>query len=285
MSWFASIPAEESASTNVSGTEVQVLDAEQIRKFVDQAKQEKTLDEVTRSQIQTLYSQALEQLELAQQWKTKSAEFESLRIKSPDLLRSLTDQLSRPAEQPGMLTQPAQDLALLTQQLNQAEQQLESAEQELLVLKEEKSRRNERRLALPNLLSDARDRLNDQASKSTPETTGLPMALLRAQQILRTVRRSAIQNEISAYQEELLSYDTRGDLLQTRTELADREVGLTREIVSALSLALDERRGMATRAAMQEAELQVAQTHPALRTIAPAKFGIDTQPGGAEPGH
>ncbi len=256
-----------SEPAGVEGVVASTLKPEQVRKLADQAKQETGLSEATRKQIQTLYTQALEQLDLAVQWQAKVAEYEDLRLKAPDLLRSLTEELSRTGEDSIPPPGPGADLVVLEQRLAEAERVKEAAEAELAELKSEKARRGERRLALPNLLVDARSRLEDLTKKSAEPGAGVTAALAQAQQTLQTAQRQASQLEISAYEEELLSYEARGDLLQARMDVADRRVAAVTEAVGALGPIVEQRRAEDAAAAVREAEREAEQAHPALRDL------------------
>ncbi len=264
--WQPQIAAAETQPTPVSARQGKLVDTAQITKLSDQAKQDKALDETTRGQVMTTYSQALEQLELSSQWQAKAAEFEAARLQAPELLRSLSAELGLPAPLPIAASRPGADLAELTQQVTDAEVELETVQRELADLKSEKTLRSERRLELPNLLASLRDSLD--AMKTKTEAIGLPPALAKAQEILKAARREAIQHEITAYQQELLSYEARGDLLEVRIELADRRVTSSMQTLAAWSQLLDKQRSNEAEAALQEAERQAEQAHPALQSLA-----------------
>ena len=273
--WFSTIvctglialqPAHAQATP---GANVSTLTVEEVRRLAEQVKQMPDLTEATRGQIQELYNQAVEQLELAEGWRTKAREFEAARLQAPELLRSLTAELERPEAPVGAVSEPGAKLADLEQRLFQTESELEAAMRAQAELEAEKSRRGERRIELPQLAAKGKERLEAlSASTEGAPAEAEPAAVSQARQILVRARTQAILREAEAYEQEMLSYETRGDVLQARLGLAARRVAFTERLAETWRQRVYEHRSRAAQAAVLEAQQDVETVHPALRELA-----------------
>lgn len=99
-----------------------------------------------------------------------------------------------------------------------AEQDLAAARTEAMELDAQAGQRTERRRRLPELLSLARERLKELQDTPLPSSDDPVVAQLQLE--IEGLRREVVRAEIDAYQNELSSYESRGDLLARRRDRA-----------------------------------------------------------------
>lgn len=99
-----------------------------------------------------------------------------------------------------------------------AEQDLAAARAEAMEIDAEAGQRAERRRRLPELMSLARERLKE--LQETPPATSEDAAIAQLQMEIDGLRREVLRAEIDAYQSELASYESRGELLARRRDRA-----------------------------------------------------------------
>jgi len=264
---LATVPAARAAATGNSDITADAVapGPEEIRTLKDQAAKASDIDKTVLEQINSIYDQSLEQLAFAAQWADKAKDYRASQAEAPELLRRLTVELSVPAPSASVKSFAGADLGDLEAQLLQAESSLEAASRTLLELRQEKARRADRRMELPNLLTAAREQLEKLSSAARAVIT---TPLDQAQDVLIRSRRQALANEIDAYEQELLTYDVRGDLLEKRLEQAQRILDTSERTVADLSRSIDELRSRQADAAVREAEKEVTQVHAAVRDLA-----------------
>ena len=239
--------------------------AEEITALKQQAEKAGDIDKLVLDQIKNLYDQSLEQLEFARQWSDKAQDFKASQAEAPELLRQLDAELEKPVPPVSVKITADADLAELESQLLQAESTLEAANRALQDLRTEKARRAERRIELPNQLTAAKEQ---QEKLSTAARAVITTPLDQAQDALNRTRRHALANEIDAYEQELLTYEVRGELLERRLEHAQRRIEVNERTVEELSRGIDAQRSRQAEAAVKEAEKEVEQVHVALRDLA-----------------
>ncbi len=81
-------------------------------------------------------------------------------------------------------------------------------------------------------------------------------------------RQKALEEEINAYQKELLSYDIRGDLLIARRDLQSRRILESQELFEGRQKLANDYRKQEAEREIREARQQVAEVHPSLRVLA-----------------
>ena len=226
------------------------------------------LAEDAKSRAVGLYTQAVQQLEIAEQWATKAAEYESERQTAPETLKAIQAELATP------LTEPTPDVpaeaarAELEQRLRQVQSDLEAEKKSLTDWERERDRRTARRKEIPDLLVAAKSRLQALAETPTPPEADQPAVVRLAQQALSQLRRLAIEREIEAYGGEILSYDARRDLLQARLDRASRRVAHLDKLASAWQKLAQEAARKESELALREAREQLKRAHPAIRPLA-----------------
>ena len=238
---------------------------EEIKTLKEQAGKAGDIDKAVLEQINSLYDQSLELLAFAKQWSDKAQDFKASQAEAPELLRQLNAELAKPVPSVSVKITADSDPAVLEPQLLQAESSLEAANRALQDLRLEKARRAERRIELPNLLTVVKEQLEKLLTAARAVIT---TPLDQAEDILNRSRRYALANEIDAYEQELLTYDVRGDLLERRLEQAQRRIEANERAVEELSRGIDAHRRRLAEAAVKEAEKEVEQVHVVLRDLA-----------------
>lgn len=248
----ASAVAQESAEAPVPAISVPIVEARMAA-----VQESADLDDATKTRITELYTQALEQLRLAEEWRVKANEFQELRAGAPETIRAIQAELAEPPAglpmppapgDPGTEgdladAEPERTLAELEAELAQAETGMAAAQTELADLEKESAQRAERRRQIPDLQVNARRRLDEirnQLAASAPD--GTPAELVEARRVHDEARREVAEQELRSHEQELLSYDSRGRLLSLRTDRARRRVEQARSAVDAWREYLKHRR-------------------------------------------
>ncbi|UCG15634.1 MAG: mechanosensitive ion channel [Phycisphaerales bacterium] len=215
-----------------------------------------------------LYTQAIQQLEIAEQWVAKAAEYEAERQKAPETLQAIQGELASPVGEPTPDVPAEATRADLEQRFRQVQSDLDAEKKALADWERERDRRMARRKEIPDLLTAAKSRLQTLAETPTTPEPEQPAAVRLAQQALSQGRRLAIAREIEAYNSELLSYDARRDLLQARLDRASRRVSYLEKLAGAWQKLVQERAQRESDLALREAREQLKRAHPAIRPLA-----------------
>jgi potassium efflux system protein len=153
-----------------------------------------------------------------QEWQAKAAEYLAAGQEA-QARTDVIDQDNARLQQRNAITIPegasATELNVL---LLEAEQDLASARREAIALDVEAELRAERRKRIPELMSIAKQRLNELNNVSPPPTGDSALAI--ALRELDALKRQVAQTEIEAYQNELETYEARGALLSKRRDRA-----------------------------------------------------------------
>ncbi|MHC4592053.1 MAG: hypothetical protein ACYS8L_05075, partial [Planctomycetota bacterium] len=230
------------------------------------------LDEVARAQLLELYEQAVAQLQLARDAAALASQFQKERGEAPARLEAMRAELAKAPVETAPEILPDATVAQVDQMLAQKEAALEAARSRAAELDAESKRRSDRRAEIADVVAAARQRLAEIAAavdaKPGPDET--PESVV-AKRFLLLARKAAIEAEVGAYAEELLSYDARRELLPLRRDLAVREVSQSERSVKAWRQAVNERRRSEAERDVQraqEARRTAAQAHPAVHALA-----------------
>ncbi|NNJ92779.1 MAG: hypothetical protein HKP55_13970, partial [Gammaproteobacteria bacterium] len=208
-------------------------DIAELRKELERVKTAADLTDAVRAMAEQALKQAIEQVELTEQWHSKADEFSAARKQAPAMLKNLAVDLDKPLVEVALAVPDGVTLSDMEQLLEQAESELDIARNTAAQLDAEKLRRAARRLELPKLLTDAGMRLNaaEDMLKDTPPSNQSP-ALVSALKALNLARTATIQMERQALQNELASYEARGGLLKARLQMADRQIAMHERLVA-----------------------------------------------------
>ena len=251
-------PAPPSPSLTVSELQLQL---KQVQDATD-------LTEETKSKAAGLYTQAIQELEIAEQWAGKAAEYEAERQKAPETLKAIQAEVTTPLGEP-MPDVPAEATrADLEQHLRQVQSDLEAEKKILADWERERDRRTARRKEIPELLTAAKARLQTLAETPMIPEAEQPAVVRLAQQALSQTRRLAVEREIEAYNGELLSYDARRDLLQARLDRASLRVAYFDKLAGSWQKLVQDKAQQESELALREAREQLKRAHPAIRPLA-----------------
>jgi len=253
-------------------TAVTELRRETIQDRIAQVQASTELAEPVKTELLSLYRQALDQLTVAENWTAKIAELDEGRDRAADLLRDAKARLdqatTRPATQPAPVLAPEETLEELVQKLSVREQDLRTAQDVVRRLDEEAGNRSARKAALPDLQAEANQRLQGiekGLAAPPPAGTSPQIAIARRTQLLAQKR--ATEQEIGAYQAELAFYDARDPVLASRRELARIDAAAAQAEVAAWQKVVNQRREAEIERQKQQAERELRQAPGAIREL------------------
>jgi len=230
------------------------------------------LESEERSELVTLYRQALQALAEAAESDQRRVSLERLAEEAPALTIELQRRVEAERPGPGQLINPKASLGQLQAGLSRAEAEFERWEQAVADAEGEKSQRSSRRLAAAEEEPELRAELEvieANLERGPGEELSEDRAL--AEHDLLEARRRAVLARLGLLRQELLTYDLSGDWLVARADLATVEAEYTRTLVDAWETALNQRRRAEasdqTAEAVQIAE-KAALVAPRLREIA-----------------
>ena len=125
-----------------------------------------------RSQVVGLYTQAIQQLENAEQWAARAVEYQTERQNAPQVLSAIQAELATP------LGDPTPDLPAdatrvdVEQRTRQAQSDLEAEKKALADWERERDRRTARRKEIPDLLTASKSRLQSFAEVPVSPRSG-----------------------------------------------------------------------------------------------------------------
>lgn len=263
-------PQAESAAAPAADTR------ETIQARITQIEGRDDLDEAVKTRVLDGYRQALANLADAETWKARVDEFESATRSAPERLTQLETELAKPSDvalpQPpdGGIT-PRPSLTDLEAKLGSAMADLQVATQEQQKLEEEFQRRTNRRVELPNLITDAKTRLAQiDAQIATPAGPDETAEATNARRTRLRTRKQSIELELRAYEREVESYEARGKLLTARRAFAQRQVGQLDKIAKAWQQIVENRRQSEAASERERAEQALrdkARSAPEVRAV------------------
>ena len=189
------------------------------------------------------------------EWEAKGAEYERARLEAPERLQQLEEEIAlleataAPAIDPDL---PPNQVELRVLGIDQ---DLTLAQRELTDLRAEQDRRSTRRRELPDLLAYAKARL---VSLAPAPLAGADPEAHALRERLNAVRRAALEQEIRALEQELASYDARGQLL-------DRRIAHAQLRVARFETELEGLRGALARGREREGERELERALEMLR--------------------
>jgi potassium efflux system protein len=161
--------------------------------------------EELRGQIATLDQRTAE-------WQAKAAEYQQALKEAPARRAQVATEIAAQKKPAPLEVGEHAGLDQIEVQLLSAEQDLALAQREVAELNAERDRRSERRRQLPELLGDAKARVSSLGAPPPP-VTGEDGAVTSARRTLHEKSRTALAAEVKAYEQELLSFEERGKLL------------------------------------------------------------------------
>ncbi len=231
---FAPCPAiaqENGTSVSASAPVPEEITATHLEGRLKGVQESTTLDEASKSVLVPLYTQALEHLKSADDWRAKADQFEQLRVDAPALIEARQIELesaSNSLSEDGTALLADADALKASEiegKVAEAESALDVAQTAVAELEQESSRRAERRRQLPGLQTEARARLDAaRALLNTAPAATESNEITAARNVLTRAKIILAEQELRSHTEELSSYDARGRLLALRVDLATRNV-------------------------------------------------------------
>ena len=265
----AALPQTAAATTAPPAPEVT---AEWVQERIKETEQNSGLDEELRAGLLKSYNAALAFLRAAEDWATKAAEYEKQRLAASETLQQIKAALAAPASETKPEVAGDESVQQLEQLLAQREAEFKAAQTKVTELEEERRRRADRKQRAPQEIAAARQEL-EEANKTLNAATPPEEApqLTEARRKLQLARKRALERQIGALDQEILSYDARGALLTARLDQAARQAAQLEAVVKVWrELVNDRRRAEAERAAREAktARRQAAQKHGVVRKLA-----------------
>ncbi|MHC4234018.1 MAG: mechanosensitive ion channel domain-containing protein [Planctomycetota bacterium] len=246
------------------------LTTDAVQQLLQQAEGAAGLPDEVKAKVLEQYRQALADLERAADWSGKAAEFKKLKRDAPALLEAIGAELAQPLPEAKPDVPPDASLQQLEQRLAEEEAKLKAARESATGLDAERVRRADRRAKLPEEIARARQQLAELDQPLTPPPDESP-ELTQARQTALQARRQALEVEIESGENEVSSYDARGELLTARRDKAAREVLQAEAHVKAWQAIVNEHRHLEAEAASKAAKRDqraAALQHPGLKRLA-----------------
>ncbi|MCK6483478.1 MAG: mechanosensitive ion channel [Phycisphaerae bacterium] len=262
-------PSSQPTSSSQPAISEQRLTLDEARLRLQQAQASVELNEGEKATVIDLYSQAIQQLQLAAQCAAVAEQYETERLSAPEQLRTVQSVLQRPLE----LNVPRASRKSSTDQLEAALSQIETElERARISLNDLITLRDgwlERRLEIPNLLTAAKQKLVLLAKARDSGTGSRPASVFQgAQETLIQAQRIAIETEIQRYEKELLNYAAQREVLEARLKLAQRRQTRLESLAGELRREAHNRRRREIEGAVTDMREWAGRMPPSVRKLA-----------------
>jgi len=266
----ASSASEKAAAEEAGPAAGERITAAEIEARRKQAEDAKGLGDDVKKKIADLYRLAAEHLAQAEQQAAQAAQWKA----GVENLPASVAQLRRELE----TLQDAQPQPPLDGPLSQLEQQLSAADLQLKELKAaqakletEPAARAARRKELRGLLTSApqrREELSQQLQAAPPADEPPLLSLARRTEML--ARKALLEEQMPALRAELAKYDAEeaSDLLRLQRDILARKVALSQTEFELINEAVHRRRESDARDAVRQAQEELINAHPALKSHA-----------------
>lgn len=240
---------------------------EAIQQRIEQVNANTELEDSAKQTLLDNYQKALEKAQAAREWSKKAEDFKQGREGAPQLVAELQAKLET-EQAPVEITPPDEPVAKLQQELVKAQAELAEKKKLASELEAEQNRRTERRKEVPTQAEATRKALAEveEGLAALPAQGQTPEQAARA--TLLRARKKALEAEMAALDEELLSYDARGELLNLRRQVAARELERAQKRAERWQEIVTEKRRQESEQAARQAAREAARAHPALKELA-----------------
>lgn len=214
----ALVPANTAGAA--TGVTVETLQARK-----KQAAESPELEENVKTRLTEIYDRAISQLKLAEELTARRRQYGQTTKNAPEELDRIRAALEQPPIAPAPDVPADLTLAQAEQNLTKATLALQEAKKRAADLENEPKRRADRRIAIPEETSSAKQQFEEIKNKlAAVAAEEQPSELTRANQVLLQLQERALQSQLEAYAEELLFYDATQELLSAERDLAARQV-------------------------------------------------------------
>ncbi|HEY4759447.1 MAG TPA: mechanosensitive ion channel domain-containing protein [Thermoguttaceae bacterium] len=245
------------------------ISAEIIQARLKQIEDSHDLDDAAKTKIREYYQQAIRELESGQSWLASASRFEQMTASAANDLAQTKKELAELPSKPSLEMPDKATLTQIDQNISKQQSELDNYREKLVELEAEPKRRASRRAEIPKLASSARDRiaqLDEQLQATQPadeatEMTASRRALVQAQRRLGDY-------EVQSYEKEIAAYEATAELLPLRRDLYARRVALLDHEIKYWRETANQRRRQEAENQVQQARLEAARAHPAVRRLA-----------------
>lgn len=271
----------QDSTTPPSPAPVPSLDPAAIDARLKAAQGKAELDEATKAKIGDYYTQALDNLKVADEFRKQANQYAETIAGAETITKSLQQALVRTLDSPSQQVPKDATSSEVEQRVTDADTALAAAQAERAALEQESAKRSERRRQIPELQNAARKRV-DEAQTELDSVPGAsdPAELVEARRTLAAARKEAAQQELNTFEPELQSYDVRGRILALQLDGATRKSDhLKREAALLRDLLTVRRQDEALQAAnrARDAMLEASNAPAAIRELAGALAETNTK--------
>ncbi len=275
---------EANAPAEVSEIRVEALSIEAVEAEIARVEQLETLAPAIRSECLELYRGAIEQLNLAQEWRAKIDEYEQAIQEAPSRLAAAQQELESITATPPVFLPPETTLDDLGQFLATVRVNLASARSSQETLSGELQRRSERRETNPQAIAAVQERLRTLEEDLGAVSEEAYSELAAARRVYLEAQILAARAERDALEIEMLAYDAEHAFLLARIDTQSRRVAQSERLVQDIEARVITRREQ--NAAEAEAEARdlelAAETYPPLRELAEMNAALTQERTGPE---
>ncbi len=208
-----------------------------IQERISSLNEQGSLDESTRTEIEKIYQQALDELATVEELKTRISEYETIQKNGSDEIKKFEEQLEEltsapdlevPDEAPiekllnelektGTYIPAEPELSFLQQELNDRQSELSNVQSNLEEITQKLDESKSRRENIQQLLNEAQDELETVTTElKAVNLSDSPNEKVVANLVLLHARKKKLESRIEALNLEKNTYDLRRELLQTK---------------------------------------------------------------------
>ena len=220
-----------------------------------------------------LYEQSREQLNRLAKFQSALEAFANVRTGVPGRLNDIKLDIEKYSSDVKIEEPYAEwPITLVEQKRAQIQIDLDKAKSEVAACENDTKIRTQRRTEIPQETTQAQQKIEEIKKQlaAKPSESASPESI-EANRILLLTTQNALQKQIESNNEEILSYDARGELLTARRNLAARQVAYNDKLAQQWQLILENKRkqqaDLATQQARQAQKL-AAQSHPVIKNLA-----------------
>ncbi|MEN6426055.1 MAG: mechanosensitive ion channel domain-containing protein [Phycisphaerales bacterium] len=274
----AAAPAAATADPNAAarsalmetGTPAPVIEItfEMVQARRKQAAESTDLSDEVKARLAEIYDRAIAQFRLATELKAKRKQFNDAVKGAPEKLASIRATLEQPAPESSIQVPADLTLPQAEQSLTQATAALDEAKRTADNLEAEPKRRAERKTRIPEETNAARQRLEEIKTRLGEAEQMQVAAMSQGVQTLLQLERAALQAQLDANADEVLSYDATNDLLAAQRDLAARQLTAAQKRAEFWQQKVSELRQRAAEDAQAKAIAAAKQTkyaHPVIQ--------------------
>jgi potassium efflux system protein len=261
------VPAEAPAApAEVSKPEVVRLETVQAR--IKAVEADESLEQEARDKLVTLYKDVLAELESAAKWIAKRGPLEEALHSAATRVEAIKAELAKAASEPTLGLGEEATLAQWEQALTQAKAEADTAQKASADWEAKLRRRAERRVELPKLLADGKQRLKEfEQQVGIPATDGTT-ELSRAMRMHDEARRESLSQEVVTLEKEIAGFDATAAVWPLERDLAARNVVQAEKLVSLLQDRVNQHRNQEAAQQADRARAEAAKAHPQVRQLA-----------------